>query len=301
MKANQNLRGLSDLDQKVLAERILEKRKARGLTQEQLGKASGVTPQAISKWENGESLPDVTLIPQLCKVLNVSADTLLGVDGHLGIDSLNVPWGPGVPQGLKKAEPERSYYYDFYGNKVKQASFISSNGLVFTVFEQALQMESEVLAKNIENIRTILEEPSWAIVCGLLEGSKRLHEIAKDGKDPDMIAALEKLSSSSPAEQAGIVQDDLDQCGGENQPEEVIFHPGVHADQSSSPADLTPEGDGAPQGQRQIKIEEQERSKNAVVQGIDDVARKHVDERSCSSAQWTAIAPVVQTANPPKQ
>ncbi len=38
-------------------------------------------------WENGESLPDVTLLPSLCRVLGVSADVLLGTEG-IGIESL---------------------------------------------------------------------------------------------------------------------------------------------------------------------------------------------------------------------
>ena len=60
-------------------EKIASLRKAAGLTQEKLGTMLGVSPQAVSKWENAECLPDLTLIPTLCTALRISADDLLEV------------------------------------------------------------------------------------------------------------------------------------------------------------------------------------------------------------------------------
>lgn len=59
---------------------ILSLRQNANMTQEELALRMGVTPQAISKWERGQSLPDISLFAQLCKALNVSADTLLGLE-----------------------------------------------------------------------------------------------------------------------------------------------------------------------------------------------------------------------------
>lgn len=59
---------------------ILGLRQNANMTQEELALRMGVTPQAISKWERGQSLPDISLFAQLCKALNVSADTLLGLE-----------------------------------------------------------------------------------------------------------------------------------------------------------------------------------------------------------------------------
>ena len=61
-----------------LGVRIRHFRKAKGLTQAQLAEALFVTPQNISKWENGQSAPDVEKLCALCEVLGVSADRLLG-------------------------------------------------------------------------------------------------------------------------------------------------------------------------------------------------------------------------------
>ena len=64
---------------KPLSEKISEGRRAAGLTQEKLGALLGVSPQAVSKWENAECMPDLTLIPALCEVLHTSADELLEI------------------------------------------------------------------------------------------------------------------------------------------------------------------------------------------------------------------------------
>ncbi len=61
---------------------IAEKRKAAGMTQEQLAQKLMITPQAVSKWENGVGLPDLTLIPQIAGALGVSMDELFGVSGQ---------------------------------------------------------------------------------------------------------------------------------------------------------------------------------------------------------------------------
>ena len=61
-----------------LAKNIKRYRKERGLTQEQLARSLGVSFQAVSKWENGKSMPDVTMLSALSVVLQVSIDALLG-------------------------------------------------------------------------------------------------------------------------------------------------------------------------------------------------------------------------------
>lgn len=69
----------------ILSEQIAALRKARGLTQEQLGKMVGVTSQAVGKWEKGGA-PDVELLPVLSRQLGVTVDALFGLDGGEQID-----------------------------------------------------------------------------------------------------------------------------------------------------------------------------------------------------------------------
>ncbi len=60
-----------------IGKKIRELRTKRELTQEELAKKLGVTAQAVSRWECGISLPDITMIPLLSKTLFVAADELL--------------------------------------------------------------------------------------------------------------------------------------------------------------------------------------------------------------------------------
>ncbi len=57
---------------------IKEYRMLKAMTQEELARALAVTPQAVSRWENGISYPDIAMVPEIVKVLGVSADKLLG-------------------------------------------------------------------------------------------------------------------------------------------------------------------------------------------------------------------------------
>ncbi|MCV9948657.1 methyltransferase domain-containing protein [Paenibacillus sp. BT-177] len=61
-----------------LARNISIYRKERGLTQEELAKILGLSFQAVSKWENAYTMPDISLLPQLSRTLEVSIDKLLG-------------------------------------------------------------------------------------------------------------------------------------------------------------------------------------------------------------------------------
>ncbi len=72
---------------KPISEKICEFRKARSLTQEQLGAKLGVSSQAVSKWEKGESMPDIMLLPQLCEILGVTSDALLEVPSSIKKES----------------------------------------------------------------------------------------------------------------------------------------------------------------------------------------------------------------------
>lgn len=60
-----------------VGEQIAVLRKAKGLTQSELGERIGVSFQAVSKWERGETLPDVTLLPDLAKILETTVDFIL--------------------------------------------------------------------------------------------------------------------------------------------------------------------------------------------------------------------------------
>ena len=62
----------------TLGKRIAANRRRLGLTQDQLAEQLGITAQAVSKWENDQSCPDITMLPKLAEIFGVSTDELLG-------------------------------------------------------------------------------------------------------------------------------------------------------------------------------------------------------------------------------
>ena len=62
----------------TMGKRIADLRKQKGMTQEQLASRVGVTAQAVSKWENDLSCPDISILSHLAEVLDVTTDELLG-------------------------------------------------------------------------------------------------------------------------------------------------------------------------------------------------------------------------------
>ena len=69
-------------------ETIKVRRRAVKLTQEELAEKLNVTPQAVSRWENEVSLPDITLVPRICDELNISIDQLMKDDESRKADYL---------------------------------------------------------------------------------------------------------------------------------------------------------------------------------------------------------------------
>lgn len=68
------------MSNKKLNLQISKLRKAKGITQSDLANALGISFQSISKWENENSLPDITMLPLLSQYFGVSVDYLLGLD-----------------------------------------------------------------------------------------------------------------------------------------------------------------------------------------------------------------------------
>lgn len=75
---------------KNIGENMCQYRKYKRMTQEEFASRLGVTPQAVSKWERGTGLPDVSLIEGICRTLDISANTLLGIEDNKIIENDNV-------------------------------------------------------------------------------------------------------------------------------------------------------------------------------------------------------------------
>lgn len=63
-----------------LSENLKKFRIMKNLTQEDVAGYLGLTPQSVSKWERGETYPDITLLPALANLFETSIDLLIGMD-----------------------------------------------------------------------------------------------------------------------------------------------------------------------------------------------------------------------------
>ncbi|NLV20791.1 MAG: helix-turn-helix transcriptional regulator [Syntrophomonadaceae bacterium] len=67
---------------------ITQKRKEKGITQEKLAEYIGVSKASVSKWESGQSYPDILLLPELATYFNVTVDELLGYSPQLNSEDI---------------------------------------------------------------------------------------------------------------------------------------------------------------------------------------------------------------------
>lgn len=98
-----------------LNEKISSCRKKAGMSQVDLADALGVSRQSVSKWETGESNPEITKIPQMAKLFGVTADWLLSEEEKMPSagDASTAPW-PDWVENLPQ----------FLGNAIKRYGWI---------------------------------------------------------------------------------------------------------------------------------------------------------------------------------
>ena len=76
------------LDQRIFGEKLRNHRKKLGMTQEEVAERVGVSPQAISKWEAGDCLPDCFNLKAVSDVYKISADVLLETESSGDLDAV---------------------------------------------------------------------------------------------------------------------------------------------------------------------------------------------------------------------
>ncbi len=77
---NQSIKRKGAENMLYLQENLKKYRLAKNLTQEDLANFLNITPQSVSKWERGETYPDITLLPALANIFDTSIDLLIGMD-----------------------------------------------------------------------------------------------------------------------------------------------------------------------------------------------------------------------------
>ena len=88
---------------------IIQLRTARGLSQDALAEQVFVTRQAVSRWENGETVPNTDTLKLLSKLFDVSINTLLGSPRRLVCQCCGMP----LEDSVTSREPDGSFNEDY--------------------------------------------------------------------------------------------------------------------------------------------------------------------------------------------
>lgn len=67
----------------AVGRRIRYFRERRGMEQKDIARQIGITPNAVSNWENGRTRPDLSILPQLCEILHITLYELYGIDAPI--------------------------------------------------------------------------------------------------------------------------------------------------------------------------------------------------------------------------
>lgn len=131
-----------------IGKRIAECRRGKGFTQEELANRLGVTPQALSKWENGISSPDLLMLYALCEILDVSADLLLGINNKSitenGDEKISNEIWNNLRHGLEPLEL-------ILGTDI--VPLFMDNGFVNKIIELRLQLSREGILMPIVSVK----------------------------------------------------------------------------------------------------------------------------------------------------
>ena len=93
----------------ALAENIKALRKKKGMTQEELAEDLHISAQAVSKWETGQSCPDVEMLPKLAIIFDTSLDKLFDFDHRKIEEEVDALVKESVPMRKEPAKAEAFY------------------------------------------------------------------------------------------------------------------------------------------------------------------------------------------------
>ncbi len=147
---------------------LREKRKALGLTQEQVANYLGITTPAVNKWEKGATCPDITLLPALARLLRTDPNTLLSFQENLSKQEIVA-----FQQELANAIREKRMEEAFLLALEKVRDFPNCAELAYTT---ALFLEGGLIMSGLTDEQ---KKPYFAKITELFES-------AANGDDPEV-------------------------------------------------------------------------------------------------------------------
>lgn len=146
---------------------IVAKRREKGLTQEDLAAYIGVSKASVSKWETGQSYPDITLLPQLSAYFNISIDDLMGYSPQLTTSDIKALYHRlandfatrPVAEVLVECETIIKKYYSCFPLLLQMAVLLANHHMLAadpesakTILDQAVTLCQRIRAESDDRI-----------------------------------------------------------------------------------------------------------------------------------------------------
>lgn len=155
-----------------IGEVIRKYRKAKNMTQEEMALRLGVTAPAVNKWENGNSLPDITLLAPIARLLGISLDTLLSFHEELTTEEIN-----GLIYELDAMFKEKPYSEVFSWAKKKLEEYPNCEQLIW---QMAVILDAQRMVQKIPDSDNYEEYVYSLYVRALQSGDEAIRTNAAD-------------------------------------------------------------------------------------------------------------------------
>ena len=161
---------------KEIGRRIAEARRTAGLTQPDLAEKMGISFQAVSNWERGESMPDIAKLPELAAILGMSIDALLGVAPMPTAKAESAPEPDPTPEPEPAPEPtpeltpeptpEPEPQMEVMGSGFNKSVLAGVNEVRAQKGNAPLKLDSGLCAKALAHAKEMAERGETFHSCG---------------------------------------------------------------------------------------------------------------------------------------
>lgn len=180
-----------------IGKKIIDKRKEKGITQEDLAVYVGVSKASVSKWETGQSYPDITMLPVLATFFDITVDELLGYSPQLTREAIRKLYASLAEQFVNEG----------YDKTLQECERI--NKKYYSCFE--LQLQLAVLYLNY-GIGAPTEKLKCAMITRVIEICKRVKEESGDSllmRNANSLEATSNLLLTKAIEVVDLLEDTM--------------------------------------------------------------------------------------------
>jgi transcriptional regulator with XRE-family HTH domain len=189
-----------------LAAVLAEKRREKGVTQDELADFAGVSKSSVSKWETGHSFPDITLLPVLASYFDISVDELISYKPQLSKDEIGRVYKRMADRFAKdrfedvfeECESLTRKYYSCYpflleiaGLYINHAMMADGREKQTNIYALASGLCKRILEQSKEG-RVIAQAQTLQAICYTVLGkAKEVLELLGDSVEPRMMPGIQ--------------------------------------------------------------------------------------------------------------